>query len=1040
MKEEILSLALCPHIKKGELNNWKKIASKISKILNKKIKIITSKNFGDEQNSEEKYHIIYANPDLTIKLINMGYLPVFKIKNENPSICSITSQSYSPQKKLIRVALVKQKYFFLPLLLHKREYKKFKLIFVKNYDEVINCIKKNKADIGFVYTSSFEKLELDRDIKFSEDYCFPMSHFVLIHPSIKKFIKNLVSIEELQDVSKTEIDNLIMLYKQLDILLQDWAYHDISEAIMSLQNLGIIIYHEKILFSNKYARDMLGYSEEELNNMESTEIIYPEDRPKAIKNKERRLRGEKFSQIYDIRFQKKDGSIIFVQCITNTILFRGLYCGFVIFYDVTSKKYAEKIKDILIQTNKLITKSITEEEIYCGICKTLVDTLKLQFAWIGKIDENTKRIIPKYQYGEAIEISSIYDLNLLEEKTLLKGDILIKEDLRSYVKKQANISKLIDKGFMSSCTIPLKKFGKIAYLLEIYSNIPYFFNESTIDILEEIQYDLSFALERIERIRHNTFISEAIKNSDTWILITDEFGNILYVNEAVEKISGYSKEELIGNNPRIFKSGLNPPEFYENMWNTILSGKIFNAITPNRKKDGEIFHVDLKIIPVKLPGEILRFVAVAKDITERIKLTESIQKLQNFDALTGLLNMNAFAGNVSQKLKENDKLGLMILIDIYEMTNLNKIYGIHLGDRVLIEFAKKIKESFDETDIIARIGADTFGVYMTIENRDDIYKAYSKLYQLNNITITLDDKTVLISINGAIAIFPKDGRDFKTLYERADITLQRAKKAGAGFIQFFDTEIEKQAEKLWEIFNLIKRAYEEKLFKFYYQPYFHTDTLKVAGFEALVRIIDIDGTVYNPGVFIDYLENSQYLSKFEIWAIGETIEKIKKWDKNISLNISGKTFSNPILLTILSSIPSDIRDRITIEITERVFMSNTEYTLQMLNDIKAMDNPPKIAVDDFGTGYSSILYLKDLPIDVIKIDRAFIKDMLTDKKSLAIVQLIVDLAKRLDKITLAEGVETEQQLKLLKSIGCHLVQGFLFSKPLPEDNLAQYII
>lgn len=1044
MPEETLYFALCPHVKNDELLKWEEITSKISKILQREVKLITYHDFSELCSNERIFHFYYANPDTTLKLIEKDYTVLAKIKNSNESLCSIHSESYNPQKNIIKVALINQKYFFLPLLMHKKEYRKFNLIFVNSYEEVINLIKDGKADIGFIYTQISKKLKETERLKISNEFCFPISHFILIHPSMEKFKDKLLSLEEFEKVHSEEIENLKVFYEQLDILLRDWAQHDISESLMESPNLGVIIYQEKIVFFNEYVKNLLGYSEDELYSMSSIDIVYPEDWVNEVfENRKRRLRGEKFSKIYELRFQKKDGSVVFVECLTNTILFRGLYSGLIIFYDITSRKLNEKFKEILMEINKIITRSLTEEEIYSGICKALVEKMNLKFAWIGIVDEKNNKIIPAYHAGDEKGLFDIYDYEInietLSGIALLKGKIVINPDSRQYAMKQQCAVELVNRGFMSSCTIPLIKFGKVVSLLKIYSETPNFFNESILDILKEVQYDISFALERVERIRHNTIISEALKNSDTWILVTDEKGNILYVNEAVEKISGYSKEELIGKNPRIFKSGLNPPEFYKEMWNTILSGRIFNAITPNRKKSGEIFHVDLKIIPVKLPGNILRFVAVAKDVTEKIKMSERIQRLQNYDALTGLLNLNGFAANVSQKIAETSALGLFVLIDIYDMTHINKVYGISTGDQLLIRLAERIKQDFENTDAIARISADTFGVYLIAETSDEIYKIYSKLYELNKSVFNIDDKKISVNINASLSVFPKDGNNFKTLYERADITLQQAKKAGAGVIQFFDSEIEKEAEKLWEVFNLIKKAFEEKLFTFYYQPYFYTDSLKLAGFEALVRIIDRDGKVYIPNFFIDYLESSHYLSHFENWALNEINEKIKRWGVNISLNISGKIFSSPILLNILSGIPVDVREKLTIEITERTFINNPEYAMQILRDIKSMDNPPKIAIDDFGTGYSSMMYLRDLPVDIIKIDRTFIKDMVEDKKSLAIVQTIVELAKRLEKTALAEGVESKEQFEILKAIGCNLVQGFLFSKPVSEEEIASFI-
>ncbi|MBC7190411.1 PAS domain S-box protein, partial [Candidatus Aerophobetes bacterium] len=344
---------------------------------------------------------------------------------------------------------------------------------------------------------------------------------------MENFRNELLSIEDFEKVSSEEIENLKSLYNQLDIMLQDWAHHDISEALISSPNIGVLIYHEKIAFCNDYMRTLLGYSENELYNMSITDIVYSEDREKVIDSIKKRLKGEKFSRIYDIRFQKKDGSVIFVECLANTILFRGLYSGFLVFYDITSKKYAEKFKEILMEINKIITQSLTEEEIYSRICKTLVEKLNLKLAWIGILDKQNNRIIPEYSYADDRSILDNFDygmLNSLLDSASVKGEIVINSESEEYTKT----------GFRSSCIIPFFKYGKVVSFLNIYSEFPQFFNEINLDILKEIQHDIAFALERVERIRHNTIIAEALKNSDTWILVTDENGNIIYVNEAVE--------------------------------------------------------------------------------------------------------------------------------------------------------------------------------------------------------------------------------------------------------------------------------------------------------------------------------------------------------------------------------------------------------------------------------------------------------------------------------------------------------------------------
>lgn len=1019
----ILYFSVCPHVSKHELAIFEEILREISEITGKQTKIVQYFSLNELKSGNFAPHIVYANPEHIFYYLDRGYKPLGKLKKEYGAICLITKRLDLLDRERLKIATLDRKYFYFPLLFLGKNYEKFQLSIVNNLEEVYRLVDESQVDLGVVCKSSLlKRYEGDKNHEIHEHFCLPIKHYLLIHPSLEDYIEPIQRIEQIEPIMKEELDLLKILFINIETFLSDWSHHDITEAILSSPNIGVIIYHEKILLTNEYTRKLLGYTEEELLSTDILDLIISEDKAKAAENKSRRLRGEKFYHTYELNLRRKDGSTVLVEAIANTILYRGLNCGFVIFYDITEKKYAEKYRRILTQVNKITATSFTEEELYSEICKTLVDILNFRAVAIRIIDSTRGTVFTKDKCGDLSLIEQETDFQEIKESNLLQGIIQIEKNQHA---------------FRSKARIPLFKLGKVVSLLEIVSDESHIFSQEHIDFLREIQKDISSAIDRLEKTREDTIISEALKNSDTWVLVTDENGRILYVNETVEKISGYSKEELIGKTPSIFKSGLNPPEFYREMWDTIKSGKIFNAITPNRKKNGEIFHADLKIIPLKLPGDITRFVAVARDVTEKIKLSERIQKLQNFDALTGLLNMNSFASSVSRELENKKGTALLILLDIYDMTYLNVIHGIQFGDQILIQFASLIKRTFDNTEIIARIGADTFGVFLVIDKPDQIYKIYSKLFELNNFKITIDDKTATIQINSGISLYPRDGLYFKSLYERADIALQRAKKAGPGIHQFFDPELEKQASKTWEISELIKKAFDNNLFTFFYQPYFYTDTLKLAGFEALVRIIDSDGKMYTPAVFIDYLEGSQYMLDFERFALTEITKRIEKWQKNIAINISGKTFNNPILLTMLSSIPSSVRQLLTIEITERNFIVNPEYATQMLSEIKGMESPPKIAIDDFGTGYSSLIYLKDLPLDVIKIDRSFIKDMLNDRKSLAIVQTIIDLARRLEKTTLAEGVENEMQLQLLKLLGCTYVQGFLLAKPMPEAKIIE---
>ncbi len=1048
MEHNPIFLYICMHCnEKHQIQKWGRIAEKISLSLGRDIHLKPQNSIYDLKASHTSTAIHYANLDQAIELIRLGYIPVAKLKEDRGILCPVASEIYSPEKETITLALINKPYLSFPALFFKRiDTKKVRLIFSENYDEIITLLKEKKADIGFIYTGpESEGLNLHK-LKILDDFCFPVPHFILIHPSLEEYRDRMLAIEDFETILPEEIEKFKDLYTTFDVVLKESSSRDILDLLTSSPNLGIIVHFNDILFASRYATELLGYSDEELYRMKITDIIYPGDIEKVKANLEKRLKGEKFLATYEeIRLQRKDHTIAYVQAIANSITFQGKNAGFVIFYDITQSKLTQKAKEVLLTINKIITQCYTEEEIYSRICQALVENLNLVFAWVAIVDTENKRLIPRYQYGDDRGILQIFDYSLSDDnlslttQTITKGEICLNQDSRDYAQRVFCAQELVKRNFMSSCTIPLSRFGKVVSLLKAYSDIPNFFSPEVIELFEEIKLDISFALERVERLRENMIIAEALKNSDTWILVTDKDGTILYVNDAVEKISGYTKDELIGQNPRIFKSGLVDASIYKDMWETILSGQIYEGIIPNRKKSGKIFHSLVKIIPLELPGKIIRFVAVAKDVTREVSLSYEVKRLMYYDALTGLLNFNGFFYRVTDRLSQIDHYGLIILIDICNMSYLNKLYGISSGDNLLRKFSDHLKDLFKKTDLIARISGDNFGAFMEVENSDEIYITYSKIYELRKISLELENTEVPISINAGIAIFPTDGKHFNILYERASVALQNSKKKGPGEILFFAPDLERQVEKIWEAMNLIRRAVDKNLFVFYYQPFFHTNSLRLAGLESLVRIRIEDGKIYTPNFFIDYLENSHFIDIFEHWAVKEITDKIYRWNINISLNISAKTFSTPSFQDIISMIPEDIKDMITIEITERALIENIDYTIRVLRDIKQSEHYPKIAIDDFGTGYSSIIYLKDLPIDILKIDSTFIRNMTLDKKSLAIVQTIIDLAKKLEIKTLAEGVETEEQLNILKQLDCDYVQGFLFSRPVPENEILRIL-
>lgn len=546
-------------------------------------------------------------------------------------------------------------------------------------------------------------------------------------------------------------------------------------------------------------------------------------------------------------------------------------------------------------------------------------------------------------------------------------------------------------------------------------------------------------------------ITEALQKSDEWLVITDENGDVLFCNDFVCYISGYKKEELLGGNPRVFKSGYQDKTFYEKLWKTISDNLIFSGVLANRKKNGELFYVQMKIIPVESMEGKRRYVSIGRDITKEVELTSEIEEIKFHDLLTGLMNFNAFSFKVSEIIEFEEELSMLVLIDIHNLTYINQVFGLAAGDRLLQLAGQVLLDSFKNADIVAKIGGDEFGLFLrNIKKKEDSFIIRDRISDAFKVPVVIDGKEILVGINAGVVLFPDDGKDFKVLYERASAALSDSKKHGVGDIRFFNSAMEENAKVFLKTENIVDKAIKEKLFIFYYQPYFLTNDLnQIGGFECLARIRQKDGTILGPSSFIDYLENSYHLEQFEEFALESAVEKILEMNINLSVNISAKSFIRGDYIKKILSACYRVGSRLTIEITERVLSDDITRTKMLLSELKMCkhehgeqgfcENPIKIAMDDFGTGYSSLFCIKDLPINIIKIDISFVRDMTKGPRELALVKVIIELARELGLKTVAEGVETKEQLEILKELNCDFVQGFLLAKPMPEENLSDFM-
>lgn len=568
--------------------------------------------------------------------------------------------------------------------------------------------------------------------------------------------------------------------------------------------------------------------------------------------------------------------------------------------------------------------------------------------------------------------------------------------------------------------------GKVKYILTMYSKEKEFFDEEIIELLEELKNDLEFSIKRFNEIETNLIISKAVENSYSWVLVTDENFKIIFVNKKVCEISGYSREELIGKTPNIFRSGLVSNKIYEEIYKKIVSGKIFNGILINKKKNGEIFYLKTTIYPIKVDSKV-RYISIGEDVTKEVLLEKEIKIIKQYDNLTSLLNREGFLFVLSEELKKLKNSAILALVDVRNFTFINKNFGVKVGNEILKDIANKLKNYFPDA-IIARVGADEFAIFIETSNTeetliklmDSLNNIFSKPFYINEIEITL-------SFNTGIATASKN-IDLTILFENASLALSSAKADMENSFVVFNNNLEEKLNRINFAKKLIEKAIKENLFVLYYQPLFDTQTLKLVGFEALVRIKDED-KVYFPYFFIDVLEESKYLTDYERWLLNEIKRKATEWLIPISFNISANSFKNKEYIKYLSSLNLNIN--LVMEITERVLMENIQQTKEILNQVKTITGL-KVAMDDFGTEYSSLKYLKDLPVDEIKIDISFTKEIVENEKTTAVVETIITLSKKLGMKTLAEGIETKEQLEILKEMGCNYLQEYLLGKPMPD--------
>lgn len=791
------------------------------------------------------------------------------------------------------------------------------------------------------------------------------------------YFKNYIRILEIKD-------GIYTLLNVVTDVSTEFQLSEIFETVFKSPIIGILIYKEKNLLANETLKKFFETGDE-IYNLSVIDLVPQNIKLTIMKILQRRLKGEKLSNIAKAEFKTFENKRIYLEFFADTIFYDGSYAGLAFVINKT-KFYKNKIMlDMNFRVNSLIA-TINNEKLL-----------------LKKIENELKEI----NYFADIRINERMDSKYIEINNDLK-----KGEFKSYL------------------YLPIVVRDKIVISYSFYSVYKDDFSEEIVSTLKEIQKDIVHALINIKHYKTLVILKNAIDKSYQWLLITDKDGKIIYVNNAVVEISGYKKEELIGENSKIFKSGIHKHDFYVKLWKTVLNGEIFNGIIVNKNKNGTLFYLKDKIIPVTIEGEIY-FVSLAIDITKEKLLEEKMSSIRYMDNLTQLYNRNGFLFYGENRLKENKKLALFI-IDIEDFKLLNETKSYKYGDLILQKFAKVLENLFVGEAVIARLGNDDFAVLIEFDDIKTLLLIINKIFE----KIRQKKQELPININIGVSVYPKDAENIKNLIEKAYIALSFKEKSKENGFSFYDMNISSEIQKYMQAKNFVNQALEQKEFVYYFQPYVDTKTLKFYGAESLLRI-KTKNEIITPDIFIDYAEKSGIIKNIEILMIKEFVETIKKFEFPLSFNLSGMSLKDEAHIQKLIDISKDYAEFITIEITERELIENLKFTKDFFIIFKNMGY--KIAIDDFGTGYSSLSYISNIPIDVLKIDISFIKNLTKSKKDLIVVETIIDFAKKLNLKTVAEGVEKKEQVEILKNLGCDYLQGYYFSKPLSPDEFKKLI-
>ena len=546
--------------------------------------------------------------------------------------------------------------------------------------------------------------------------------------------------------------------------------------------------------------------------------------------------------------------------------------------------------------------------------------------------------------------------------------------------------------------------------------------------------------------------ANAFENTADGVIIYDAKRCIVSVNKAFTTITGYEPHEVIGLPAAALRSEDHGKTFYESLWRVVNERGLWQGEMTRRRKNGEVYPVICSVSAIKdQSGKISHYVTVFHDISSFKQYEEKLEFLAHHDALTQLPNRALFRDRFSEALlrahRKNNAVAVLF-IDLDRFKTINDSLGHDVGDQLLLEVAKRLKRCVRDTDVVARLGGDEFTVMLdSLDTSERAAQIAEKLRVALSKPYVLAGHDMVVSASIGISCYPPDGDNVDVLLKNADTAMYQAKARGRNNYQFFSPEMNARAYENLVLTNALRRAVEQKEFVVHYQPRYNLETGAITGVEALVRWQPPDAELRPPSGFIALAEESGLIVPIGEFVLREACSQLQAWRQQgasrvrVAVNLSPRQFHHSDLAVVVKKVLDETKlpgDALELEITEGIIMDDPARSSATLRELKAIG--VTISVDDFGTGYSSLNYLKRFPLDYLKIDQSFVRDMEASAEDVAIVRAIIDLARGLRLTVIAEGVESEGQKNLLRLFRCDEAQGYLFSRPRPASDIEQMIL